>query len=395
LGGLCGFGLLVLLGGDTLNREIRRTCTTADADSTSDLPQFPSVETPTLSAVRHQPWYAALPWQIGRRARIALVVSACVHLCAIGTLGLVEVMAPPPQADSTITAAIVEPAAMEAPLERLPLTLESPADSLAGGSSFDAPETVIATGGAPDRVTVSPWIGAGTDVGVATGQGLELSAQVAPLGGGSGSHGAGEGNGIGNGAGDGTGTAFFGLASHGQKFVFVVDASSSMRRPSHGPERTLFNKVKLEIMQSVRQLTSEQKFYIVFFNDRFLAMPATSLVAATEESQARYLRWMSDVPSGGQTDPEGAIQLALQLQPDVIYFLSDGEFKYGLVKRIAAMNRGSVVIHTVCFGGTDDNNVSLRQIAEQNGGTYQFVALPAQTHETAVKTSKASADTIP
>lgn len=369
----------------------------SEDDSTSEGTQRPICRAPILSAVRRESWFAPLPWQLGRRARLALVVSACVHLCAIGVLGLVEVISPPPEAGPTITAAIVEPAAMDAPLVRLPLTLESTRDSIQGGSSFDAPQTVIVTGGAPGPVTVSPWIGAETDAGIPSTVGLELAAQVSPLGGGrgGGSRGTGEGNGIGNGVGDGTGTAFFGLASQGQKFVFVVDASSSMRRPSHGPERTLFNKVKLEIMDSVHQLTSEQKFFIVFFNDRFLAMPATSLVAATEESQARYLRWMSDVPSGGQTDPEGAIQLALQLQPDVIYFLSDGEFKYGVVKRIAAMNLAGVVIHTVCFGGTEDNNVSLRQIAEQNGGTYHYVPLPAATHETAVKTSKAADGAIP
>jgi len=341
-----------------------------------------------VSAVRPQHWYTDLPRQFGRSARIAILVSACVHLCILGTLGLLKVIAPPPQVESEVIAAIVEPAANELPLER-PLTLEPAGDSIEGGSSFNAPESVIPIGGGPGRVTVSPWIGVATEAGVPGNAAMELAARVAPLGGGlgGGSRGSGEGNGIGNGVGDGTGAAFFGLSSQGQKFVFVVDASSSMRRPSHGPERTLFNKVKLEIMQSVRQLTKDQKFYIVFFNDRFLAMPATSLVAATEESQTRYLRWMSDVPSGGQTDPEGAIQLALQLQPDVIYFLSDGEFKYGLVKRIAAMNRAGVVIHTVCFGGTEDNNVSLRQIADQNSGTYHFVPLPAATQETAVKTS--------
>jgi hypothetical protein len=338
-----------------------------------------------------------LPWQLGRRTRIAIAVSVCVHLCVVGVLGLIEVISPPSQSVPTMIAEIIEPVAAEAPLERMALTLENSGDSIEGGSSFDAPDSVIATGGPPASVNVSPWIGVGTNTGTLSSDGIGLTEQVAPLGGGSGggSRGSGTGNGIGNGVGDGTGAAFFGLAAQGKTFVFVVDASSSMRRPSHGPERTLFNKVKQEIFESVRHMTEEQKFYIVFFNDRFLAMPATSLVAATEESQARYLRWMSEVPSGGQTDPEGAIQLALQLQPDVIYFLSDGEFKYGVVKRIASMNRSGVVIHTVCFGGAEDNNVSLRQIAEQNGGTYHFVPLPAPTHETAVKTSDASADSNP
>lgn len=349
-----------------------------------------------MVAVPREPWFATLPRRFGRRTRIALAVSACVHLCAVGGLGLVEFVSLPTLQSRDISAEIVEPIAVEAPFARFNLTLDSRHDSVEGGSSDNAPDSVIVTGGVPSPASVSPWIGVGVETGLFSGEGIELTERVAPLGdGGGGSRGTGEGNGIGNGVGDGTGAAFFGLAAQGKKFVFVVDASSSMRRPSHGPERTLFNKVKLEIFESIRQMTEQQQFYIVFFNDRFLAMPATSLVAATKESQNRYLQWMSQVSSGGQTDPEGAIQLALQLQPDVVYLLSDGEFKYGLVKRIAAMNRSGVSIHTVCFGGTEDNNVSLRQIAEQNSGTYHFVPLPAPTHETAVKTSDAATSLMP
>lgn len=327
--------------------------------------------------------------------RIAIVVSACVHVCAVGVLALVKFSARPAAEIPATVAAIMASVEATPLMTSSVLTVETTADSMAGGSRFDAPESVIVTGGAPAPLAVSPFISAGVDAGALTTDGLGFGERVAPLGGGGGSRGSGDGNGIGDGVGDGTGTAFFGLTAQGQSFVFVVDASSSMRRPSHGPERTMFNKVKLEIIESIRRMTEEQKFYIVFFSDRFLAMPATSLVAATEESQARYLRWMSDVPSGGQTDPEGAIQLALQLDPDVIYFLSDGEFKYGLVKRIAAMNRTGVTIHTVCFGGTEDKNVSLRQIAEQNGGTYQFVPLPAPTQATAVNAPETSASSIP
>jgi hypothetical protein len=348
-----------------------------------------------LVALRREHWYASLPRQFGRRARIAIAVSACVHVGAIGVLALMNVISPSPLSVPSVSAEIVEPVVVDASFERVAMTLEEPGDSVAGGSSFDVSDLIIPLGGAPGPATITPWIGVGVETGPVNSQNIGLSERVSPLGGGSGgSRGTGSGNGIGNGVGDGTGTAFFGLATKGKSFVFVVDASSSMRRPSHGPERTLFNKVKQEIFDSIRQMTREQKFYIVFFNDRFLAMPSTSLVAATEESQARYLRWMSEVPSGGQTDPEGAIQLALQLKPDVIYFLSDGEFKYGLVKRIAAMNRTGVAIHTVCFGGTEDNNVSLRKIAEQNGGAYHFVPLPSPTQETAVKSS-AAADTVP
>ncbi|MBL8848060.1 MAG: VWA domain-containing protein [Planctomycetaceae bacterium] len=347
-----------------------------------------------VAASRLQHWHAALTRRLGRRMGVAVTISACVHLTAVAVLGLFEITAQAPSEMPEISATIAEDTAVDVPLERLALRLEVTGDTIEGGSSFDTPETVIATGGGPPVSPETAFIGPGTANGVATGEGMALNEHIAPLGGGGGgSRGSGEGNGIGNGTGDGTGASFFGLTAQGQKFVFVVDASSSMRRPSRGPERTLFNRVKLEIMESIRRLSPEQRFYIVFFNDGYYPMPATSLVAATEESQARYLQWMSDVPSGGETDPEAAMQLALQLRPDVIYLLSDGEFRYGLVKRIAAMNRSGVSVHTVCYGGTEDNNVSLRQIAEQNSGTYHFVPLPALPQETAARTPDDSAAT--
>ena len=34
-------------------------------------------------------------------------------------------------------------------------------------------------------------------------------------------------------------------------------------------------------------------------------MPATSLVKATQDAQARYLQWMAEMKSGGQPAPDG------------------------------------------------------------------------------------------
>lgn len=350
-----------------------------------------------MAATNLQHWLSRVSRGLGRRTRVALVISGCLHLCAVAVLALMDVAATPAPVESTVSATIIEPVAASAPFECITVDLKPTGDSAAGGSRYDTPDIVIPTGGAPGPKALSDWTGSGTPDGVLTGPGVALTELVSPLGGGAGggSRGSGEGNGIGDGVGDGTGTSFFGLTARGKSFVFVVDASSSMRRPSHGPERTLFNRVKLEIMHSIRQLTEEQRFFIVFFSDSHFPMPATSLVAATDEAQARYLRWMAEMKSGGQTDPEGAIQFALQLQPDVVYFLTDGEFKPGLVKRIAAMNRSGVTINTVCFGGTEDNNVSLRRIAEQNGGTYHFVPIPAPVQETAARAPGGDAAATP
>lgn len=208
---------------------------------------------------------------------------------------------------------------------------------------------------------------------------IDLTTAVQPLSGFGQQATLGSGAGFGNAEGDGTGTDFFGLTAPGQKFVFVVDSSGSMNRPFPGPGRTLLGRVKLELLKCVTQMSPEQQFFIVFFNDEANPMPANRLMEATEESQLHYLRWMAAVEAGGMTEPETALLLALQLNPDVIYFLTDGAFKYRVIDRVADMNRADITIHTVGFGdkvgfGEDGAERFMRMIADQNGGTYQFVS---------------------
>lgn len=190
----------------------------------------------------------------------------------------------------------------------------------------------------------------------------------------------GTGGGDGEGAGDGKGSGFFGRRITGEKIVYVVDSSQSMNHPHPGIGKTRMGRVKLELVNSVRSLAATQKFYIVFFNERPIAMPSDRLVEASEAAKLQYLRWMIDVKADGKTDPALALLLALRLNPDTIYFLTDGEFRPTIVREVATSNRKGVKIHTVGF--TQDRGEKLLQmIAEQNGGTYQYIPPDEQVAE--------------
>jgi hypothetical protein len=184
--------------------------------------------------------------------------------------------------------------------------------------------------------------------------------------------GQGMGEGTGTAAGDGPGNQFFGLTSPGRRVVFVVDASRSMNHPHPGPQRTRFGRVKLELVRSISQMTPDQEFFIVYFNDHALPMPARALAPATRSSQEKYLRWAVEMRADGQTDPEEALLLALALKPEVIYFLTDGVFKARIVKQVSQANRQRIAIHTIGFGDNEAEAL-LQQIAFQNWGTYRFI----------------------
>jgi hypothetical protein len=210
--------------------------------------------------------------------------------------------------------------------------------------------------------------GGGTGIGLA-GLASANSDSKAAFGRGENGKGTGAGEGTGNGGG---GRGFFGRGSAGEKVVFVVDSSQSMNHPHPGPGKTRLGRVKLELINSIRAMSPNQKFFIVFFSDGPIPMPADRLMEANDGAKLQYLRWMMNVPGDGHTEPALALLMALKLNPDTIYFLTDGDFRPTIVRELAVSNRKGVKIHTIGFS-QDRGEKLLQTIAKQNNGTYTYV----------------------
>jgi len=208
---------------------------------------------------------------------------------------------------------------------------------------------------------------------VAIGDGTEISYTDVIGNGGSGG-GAGDGHGRGNGTGDGRG--FFGLDLAGERFVFVVDASRSMNHPYPGEAKNRLGRVKIELYNTVKKMTANQSFFVVFFNTEPIPMPSRGMVKAEPALIRPYLEWIFQARGIGQTNPESALIMALRLKPDKIYFLTDGDFSYRSVRAVRQANRGRIPIHTIGFGGQDGEK-NLQEIAHDSQGTYQFIPEPA------------------
>lgn len=145
-----------------------------------------------------------------------------------------------------------------------------------------------------------------------------------------------------------------------------------MNAPYPGEARTRFGRVKLELLRTISAMTEEQQFFMIFFSDLPVPMPASRMVEATGGAKDLHLTWMARLQADGQTEPEAALLLALSLRPDVIYFLTDGVFDYGVVRRVTAANTRHVPINSIGFGD-ESAEKPLRDIAEKNGGTYKFI----------------------
>lgn len=171
----------------------------------------------------------------------------------------------------------------------------------------------------------------------------------------------------GGGSGESEGSAeFLGVRLEGASFVFIVDRSGSMRGQR-------FVRAKNELRRTIASLQSDQSYYVIFFSDGPLPMPARDLVSPTPENLRLLEKWLRRIDCGGDTNPLAALELAIALRPDAIYMLSDGEFDPRIPKAIAA-RQGSqpVPINTIGFVSREGEPM-LRELAADSGGSYRFV----------------------
>lgn len=181
---------------------------------------------------------------------------------------------------------------------------------------------------------------------------------------------------------------FYGVKARGNRFVFIVDSSNSMRGGK-------FEDAKRELLYAIRRLSKDQYFYVIFFDadaERMVlddgpdALPAAKMAPATGENMLRLERWVATVQNELKTNPFDAVEFAMQLSPDAVYLLTDGKFtdKGRTVRYLARENfrkddlgrrEVKVVFHTIGFHSRDGEDV-LKEIAQKYKGTYQFVAPP-------------------
>ena len=229
------------------------------------------------------------------------------------------------------------------------------AEAVGGGAS----ETIDAPTAAQAYVGETPGAGVGDELASALGHGGDVPDDAEP------SDGEAKEEPI-----RGKGFASFcGLEAKGYRFVFIVDSSGSMQG-----ER--FNAACQELMTSITDLDEHQSFYVIFFNatEYPQAYPQVDneMSPAGLASTERLAAWMRGVVPNGWTNPDGAIRRGLDLKPDAIFLLTDGEFNQGGALAVIRRHKFRTAIHTVAFASPEGAPM-LREIAARTGGTFRFV----------------------
>jgi len=178
-------------------------------------------------------------------------------------------------------------------------------------------------------------------------------------------------------------TPFFGTEARGNRFVFVVDNSSSMKSGR-------LEMAEAELIKTVNGLSPRQSFYVIFVSDHpypmFYPEHERDLVPATPANKKRLAEWVPKaiLASGKNRELIKAMDLAASLRPQAVYLLWDGDMKYSEKVRMDVMthltqptNGWNFIVHTLGMGITSlDSEQNLTTIARAHGGVYRRIDVP-------------------
>jgi len=174
----------------------------------------------------------------------------------------------------------------------------------------------------------------------------------------------------------GSRASFFGAQADGNKFVFVIDSSGSMRGPR-------WEALCKELIRAIKSLSPDQDFFVISFDSMAHPMfgtmpPKGKFLKAVDKNVDRIRNWLRSIQHGNQTLPASSVGIAMKLEPDAIFLLSDGEIKDSTLEDLRIWNRKQnedgdiktiVPIHTVLLHSLM-GYATLEAIARENGGTF-------------------------
>lgn len=174
-------------------------------------------------------------------------------------------------------------------------------------------------------------------------------------------------------------TTFLGITDSGQRFVYLIDASSSMS--DYGALRV----AKSELLASLERLQPEQQFQVLFAtSERITTLDAGrfGVFRGNDISRLDIRQQIAAIHPDAGTNHFAALQAALKHEPDVLFYLSDAgqpPLNPKQLEEITRLNRDAR-IHCIEFGlgpvNPDANGQYppnfLTKLAAQNDGRYTY-----------------------
>lgn len=168
-------------------------------------------------------------------------------------------------------------------------------------------------------------------------------------------------------------SSFFGQAGNAYRVVYVVDVSASLW--------IYVEEIIREMRASIAGLVPTQRFHVVLARPgRVEELAPRRLVPATgqyKQQAGQFLDTVSGRPGPGPAQPIEAMERAFAVKPELIYFLSDGDYtriQDELERRLEQLNADRAVKITVIgFGPSPSARTLLERIARTHGGNFRAV----------------------
>lgn len=173
--------------------------------------------------------------------------------------------------------------------------------------------------------------------------------------------------------------SFFGIGTTGKSIVYIVDRSGSMQQGSRWADATS------ELLKSIESLNADQKFFVYLFSGSCHPMPQmegrNQLVLSTDENKASFRNWLQNQVPDDTTMPLSSVRRALNMRPDTIFLLTDGQFydntgdyliRLAKLQERRTKEKGQV-INTIAFYCNFELEAMLHEIALAHNGTFRSV----------------------
>ena len=137
---------------------------------------------------------------------------------------------------------------------------------------------------------------------------------------------------------------------------------------------------KRELIRSLNDLNTASSFQLIFYNHEHVVYQPSrkaQMIKATKSSIYAATKFVEEMPGTGNTYHLEPLQVAINLRPDVIYLMTDGEEKddpteYQLAQ-LKRLNAGRAKIYVIQFCMDAAPRSSLVKLAEDNGGKHVFI----------------------
>lgn len=168
-------------------------------------------------------------------------------------------------------------------------------------------------------------------------------------------------------------TAFFQVATQARSVVYVIDRSGSMGNAGR------LALARRELQASLERLPETARFQVIPYNRRAEPLRIngqSGLVTASAENKRAALALVDNLIPEGSTEHQAALQQALLLHPEAIYFLTDADdLLPDQVRALTRLNQGRASIHAIELTAAHRaaHAMPLHVLARDNHGEYRGV----------------------